>query len=267
MHMKNLRLLWLFVFLLVVACTTVPITGRQQLNLVPQDTILAMSSEQYNEFLKQQKLSNDREATRMVEEVGRNIASAVEKYMREQGQAQQMEEFKWEFNLVEDEQINAFAMPGGKVVIYTGILDVAESRAGLATVMSHEIAHVIANHGNERMSQGMLAQFGGIALSQALQTKPAATQQLFMAAYGAGAQVGVLLPYSRLQESESDHLGLVFMSMAGYDPREAVDFWKRMAAAKEGGQPPEFLSTHPADKTRIENLRKLTPEAMKYYKR
>lgn len=265
MQWKRLRPLWLFALLLIVACSTVPITGRQQLNLIPQESILSMSSQQYDQFLDQHDVIRNTEAAQVVEEVGKNIAAAVERYMQEHNMSQQIADYNWEFNLVKDDQINAFAMPGGKVVVYSGILDVAKSRAGLATVMSHEIAHVIANHGSERMSQGLLAQFGGVALAQALQTKPAATQQLFMTAYGLGAQVGVLLPYSRLQESEADRLGLIFMAMAGYDPREAVDFWKRMAAAKQGAQPPEFLSTHPADQTRIKNLEKLLPEAMKYY--
>jgi len=266
MQRKRLRTVWLLVLLLAAACSTVPITGRQQLNLIPQDTIMSMSAQQYNQFLEQNKLSNNTEAARTIQNVGRDIAGAVEQYMRQNNMSQQVEGYEWEFKLVEDDQINAFAMPGGKVVVYTGILDVTKGNAGLATVMGHEVAHAIANHGGERMSQGLLAQFGGVALSQALKTKPGATQQMFMAAYGVGAQVGVLLPYSRLQETEADKLGLVFMAMAGYDPREAVSFWQRMSSAKEGGAPPEFLSTHPADQTRIRNLQNMLPEAMRYYK-
>jgi predicted Zn-dependent protease len=157
-------------------------------------------------------------------------------------------------------------MPGGKVVVYSGILPVAKDDAGLAVVVGHEIAHAVAQHGDERMSQGLLAQMGGIALATALSSKPKETNQLFMAAYGIGTQVGVLMPYNRLQESEADRLGLIFIAMAGYDPHTAIDFWKRMSAKKEGGFLPEFLSTHPADETRIRNMEKLIPEAMQYYR-
>jgi len=168
---------------------------------------------------------------------------------------------------VEDKQINAWCMPGGKVVVYTGILPVAQGEAGLAVVMGHEIAHAIAEHGNERMSHGLLAQFGGMALEEALSSQAGATKQLWMSVYGVGAQYGALLPYSRLQENEADRLGLIFMAMAGYDPNAAAPFWQRMASQKGGAAPPEFLSTHPSDATRIENIKRLIPEAMGYYKK
>jgi predicted Zn-dependent protease len=177
-----------------------------------------------------------------------------------------LEGYAWEFNLVEDEAVNAWCMPGGKVVVFTGILPVTRDATGLAVVMGHEIAHAVANHGNERMSQGLMVQMGGTALSKALEDKPEETRNLFLTSFGLGTQVGVLLPYSRLHENESDHLGLIFMAMAGYDPRSAVDFWERMATQKSGGAPPEFLSTHPSDKTRIENIKSLLPEALRYYK-
>jgi predicted Zn-dependent protease len=156
-------------------------------------------------------------------------------------------------------------MPGGKVVFYTGILPLTRDENGLAVVMGHEIAHAIADHGNERMSQGLIAQLGGVALSVALDEKPEETQQLWLTAFGAGAQLGVLLPFSRLHESEADHLGLIFMSMAGYNPNHAISFWRRMSEYKEGEAPPEFLSTHPSDETRIAEIEKLLPEALKYY--
>jgi predicted Zn-dependent protease len=180
--------------------------------------------------------------------------------------AKQLKGYRWKFTLVQDDAVNAWAMPGEKVVVYTGMLPITRDATGLAVVMGHEIGHAVAEHGNERMSQALIAQLGGLALSSALSRYPGKTQQIFMSAYGVGTQVGVLLPYSRLQESEADHLGLIFMATAGYDPRAAEDFWERMAAAKGGGSVPEFLSTHPSDRTRIENIRRLIPEAMTYYR-
>ena len=249
------------------ACSTVPITGRSQLNLIPGSSMMSMSLQQYDEFLKEHKVSTDQQQTAMVKRVGANIQHAVERYFAASGLSQHLSDYKWEFNLVEDKQVNAWCMPGGKVVVYTGILPVARTDAGLAVVMGHEVAHAIAEHGNERMSQGLLAQMGGVALSTALSTKTAETQQLWMSVYGVGAQYGAILPYGRMQESEADHLGLIFMAMAGYDPNEAVTFWERMAAQKGGQAPPEFLSTHPSDATRIENIRRLIPEAMQQYKK
>jgi predicted Zn-dependent protease len=258
----------LLVLALIAACASVPITGRRQLQLVPAETLLTMSQDQYSQFLAQTKLSDDKEMVQMVNEVGKDIARAVESYLKENDLEDEIANYEWEFNLVDDdESINAFAMPGGKIVVFTGIMPVARNRDGLAVIMGHEIAHVVANHGNERVSQGLLTQLGGVALATALRDRPGATQQLFMAAYGAGAQIGVLLPYSRMHESEADHLGLIFMAIAGYDPKEAPRFWERMATAKPGAQPPEFLSTHPADSRRIRNLEKLLPEAMEYYER
>jgi predicted Zn-dependent protease len=264
--MKKLQLIFISLLVLVfaAACATVPITGRTQLQLVPSGTLFAMSQDQYSQFLEQHPLSDDKEKTQMVQEVGQNIARAVETYLKEEGMEEEIENYEWEFNLVENDAVNAFAMPGGKIVFFTGMLPVAENKDGIAVIMGHEIAHVVANHGNERMSQGLITQFGGMALAVALKDRPAATQQLFLAAYGAGAQIGVLLPYSRLHESEADRLGLIFMTMAGYDPEEAPRFWNRMAAQKEGPGPPEFLSTHPADQRRIRELQKRIPEAREY---
>lgn len=249
------------------ACSTVPITGRSQLNLIPGSSMMSMSLQQYDQFLKEHKVSTDQQQTAMVKRVGANIQQAVERYFASSGLSQHLSDYKWEFNLVEDKQVNAWCMPGGKVVVYTGILPVARGEAGLAVVMGHEIAHAIAEHGNERMSQGLLAQMGGVALSTALSTKTAETQQLWMSVYGVGAQYGAIMPYGRMQESEADHLGLIFMAMAGYDPNEAVPFWERMAAQKGGQAPPEFLSTHPSDTTRIANIRRLIPEVMQQYRK
>jgi predicted Zn-dependent protease len=174
--------------------------------------------------------------------------------------------YSWEFNLVQNAEKNAWCMPGGKVVVYTGILPVTSNEAGLSVVLAHEISHAVAGHGDERMSQGLLAQLGGLALSQALSQKPQQTQQLWMTVFGVGVQYGALLPYSRLQESEADHLGLIFMSMAGYNPNEALMFWQRMAQQNNGQAPPEFMSTHPSDASRIAKIKEELPEAMRYYK-
>lgn len=260
-------LILLICLLSLTACSRVPITGRSQINLIPGSSMLSMSLQQYDQFLKENKLSTDQEQTQKVKRVGAKIQNSVERYFAAGGLSEHLAGYKWEFNLVEDKQVNAWCMPGGKVVVYSGLLPVAKDETGLAVVMGHEIAHAIAEHGNERMSQGLLAQLGGVALSTALATKPALTQQLWMTAYGAGAQYGAILPYGRLQESEADQLGLIFMAMAGYDAREAVAFWERMAAQKGGQSPPEFLSTHPSDATRIANIKKLIPKAMEYYKK
>ncbi len=251
----------------LISCSTVPVTGRKQLSLIPASQMMAMSFQQYNDFLKSHKLSTNKKEANLVKKVGKRISKAVEKYLTEKGMSDVISGYKWEFNLVESKQVNAWAMPGGKVVFYTGILPICKDENGIATVMGHEVSHAIAGHGRERMSHALLAQLGGLGLALALQKEPRQTQQLWLAAYGIGAQVGILLPFSRLQESEADHLGLIFMAIAGYDPHNALKFWQRMAAQKNGKAPPEFLSTHPSDQTRIEDIKKLLPEAMKYYKR
>ena len=253
--------------LLQSSCSQVAITGRKQLNLVPDALMHSMSFQSYNEFLSQNKLSSDAGQTRMVKDVGRRIQTAVEQYCAQNNLSSRLKGYEWEFNLVEDSSVNAWAMPGGKVVVHTGLLPVAQTEGGLAVVMGHEIAHAIARHGAERMTQGLIVELGGMALSQALAKSPEQTKNLFMRSYGIGTEVGVLLPYSRVHESEADRMGLIFMAMAGYNPNEAVAFWERMAAAKQGPQPPEILSTHPADATRIRNIKKLIPEAMQYYRR
>jgi len=250
----------------LAGCTEVGITGRRQLNFVPDSLINSLSLEQYSQFINQSKVITGTPQAEMVKRVGARIEAAVNEYSKEHSESDPFAGYKWEFNLVEDPNINAFAMPGGKVVVYTGILPIAQNDAGLATVMGHEIAHVYAKHGAERMSQSLIVEMGGVGLSTALKNQPETTKSLFNTAYSLGSQVGVLLPYSRLQESEADRLGMIFMAMAGYDPHEAVGFWQRMAAASGGKAPPEFLSTHPANETRIKNLQELVPEAMEYYK-
>ena len=260
-----------FVILLTVgiladSCSTVPVTGRRQLSLLPESEMIAMGLTNYSDFLQENQLSTDRTNAAMVQEVGKNISDAVIKYFADNNISSQLNGFQWEFNLIEDATPNAWCMPGGKVVVYTGILPYTRDKDGLAVVVSHEIAHAVAKHGNERMSQGLLTQLGGIALGEALRSKPEQTQMIFGAAFGLGAQYGVMLPYSRTHELEADRLGLIFMAMAGYDPQAAVAFWERMSSM--GGQsPPEFLSTHPADATRIQNIKSVMPEALSYYKK
>ncbi len=250
---------------LLAACATVPLTDRRSLHIVSDSELLTMSVDQYSKTLKESKLSNDPQKVQMVKRVGERIAQATAELLKEKGLESEIQNYHWEFNLIDDPKVvNAWCMPGGKVAVYTGILPVAGNETGLAVVMGHEIAHAVAKHGNERMSQGLLAQLGGVGLSVALGTNASLTKDIFMQAYGAAAQVGVLLPYSRLQESEADHIGLILMAKAGYDPREAIPFWERMN--KEGGsRPPEFLSTHPAPESRIDNIKALIPEAMRYY--
>ncbi len=258
------RLSALAFILLIGSCNTVPLTGRRQLNLLPGSQMLSLSNDQYGEVLSQSQVIKGTKDAQMVQAVGARIKDAVEKYLRDNNQSDLIEGYEWEFNLLQDDQVNAWCMPGGKVAFYSGIIPICQDENGIAVVMGHEVAHAIARHGNERMSQGMVQELGGVALSVALSEKPAETQALYMQAYGIGTQVGVILPFSRTHESEADRLGLIFMAMAGYDPAGAPEFWKRMAA--QGGQaPPEFLSTHPSNETRIRNLNKWMAEAMKYY--
>jgi len=255
------------ILLMLSGCSQVEITGRKQFNIVPDSTMNSMSFQSYGEFLSKSKLSTNTEQTQMVKRIGGRIQNAVEQYCTNNNIKDRLAGYEWEFNLVEDPNVNAWCMPGGKVVVYTGILPVTQGETGLAVVMGHEIAHAFAKHGAERMTQGLLVQMGGVALSTALKNQPEQTKNLYMQSYGIGTQVGVLLPYSRLHENEADHLGLIFMAMAGYNPEEAISFWQRMAAQKTGAKPLEFLSTHPADETRIQNLKELLPDAMKYYKK
>lgn len=267
-----MKLLKVFVPIILLAftvyyCATVPITGRSQLSLIPASEINAMSFAQYGEFLQQNKLSSNKSDVDMVKRVGVNIQHAVETYFAQKNLSKELEGYAWEFNVVESPEVNAWCMPGGKVVVYTGILPITQDETGLAVVMGHEIAHAIAQHGGERMSHALIQQLGGVALSVALKNEPETTQSIFMTAYGVGTTVGVILPFDRSHESEADHLGLIFMAMAGYNPNAAVDFWTRMAANSGGGAPPEWLSTHPSNETRIADIKKLLPEAMQYYKK
>ncbi len=261
------RILPLFlVAILLGSCTTNRVTGRKQLSLVSESELQLMATEQYSSFLKENKVlspSTNNDAA-MVKKVGSNIANAITDYYRSVGQSDVLEGYNWEFNLVESGDINAWCMPGGKVVVYTGLLPVTQSEDALAVVVGHEIAHAIAQHGNERMSQQLVQQLGGVALQVAIANQPQMTQDIFMTSYGLGSNVGAILPFSRKEELEADKFGLFFSAMAGYDPQVAIPFWERMANSG-GSKPPEFLSTHPADNTRIEKLNSIMPEAMKYY--
>ncbi|MBD81383.1 MAG: peptidase M48 [Crocinitomicaceae bacterium] len=257
-------LVWV-ITLFFVGCSTVPITGRKQLKLISNNELLPLSFGQYKEVIEAGPLSTNQEQAEMIRRVGNKIKSAAEKYYADHHISSKLSGYQWEFNLIESEQVNAWCMPGGKVAFYTGILPICAGENGVAVVMGHEVAHALANHGNERMSQGMVAQFGMNSLGAALGENPSQTKVLFQQAVGMGTQVG-MLKFSRGNESESDHIGLILMAMAGYDPSEAVEFWKRMDALSGGKQPMEFLSTHPSHDTRVADLKALLPEAMKHYK-
>ena len=237
---------------LFVQCASVPLTGRKQVILLPESEMMQMSLTSYGDFLKENKLSTRTDDTRRVKEVGTRIAAAVEAYLKSQGLEKQIEGYQWEFNLVQSPEMNAWCMPGGKVVVYEGILPVCEN--------------AIARHGNERMSQQMLIQAGSTAAAYALKEKSESTQALLGTAIGLGANYGVILPFSRKHELEADRLGLIFMTIAGYNPEEAIPFWTRMASAGSGQKPPEFMSTHPSDAHRIEQIKALMPEVLKYKK-
>lgn len=253
---------------MLIACSKNALTGKKQLTLLPEAELQTMATTEYQSFLSKNKVlatSSNRDAE-MVKRVGNRIVKSVEAYYAEKGMSDKLAGFKWETNLVEDKTVNAWCMPGGKIVVYTGILPITQNEAALAAVMGHEVSHALLQHGNQRMSQGLIQQLGGVALAVAVSNKPAETQNLFMNAYGIGTTVGVMLPFSRNHELEADKYGLIWTAMAGYNPQEAIGLWERMEKASNGQKPPEFLSTHPSEGKRIEKLKELMPEAMKYYK-
>lgn len=255
----------LLTMLFLVSCSSVPITGRKQFNMVPDDMMLSLSFTSYKDFLSQNPPvpAND-PRTQLVRKVGNNISDAVKTFMADEGLSEQIKAYQWEYNLVRNEAINAWCMPGGKIVVYSGIMPVTSDESGLAVVMAHEVAHAIARHGNERMSQQLAIAAGAVSLDLAMKEKPQETRDIFLSLYGIGATVGSLA-YSRQHEYEADKMGLVFMAMAGYNPERAISFWQDMAA-NSGPKPPEFLSTHPHDENRVKALREYLPKAMKYYK-
>ncbi len=263
--MKSILVKSLCIIIFLTACSKVPITNRKQMNLLPESEMVSMSLTEYQAFLKENPPVTGTPDAQMVKNIGAKIQSAVSQYMSQNKMSDRIKGYKWEFNLVNSNEVNAWCMPGGKVVVYSGLLPVTQDETGLAIVMGHEIGHAVARHGNERMSQGLLAQFGGVALDVALSQKSAETRNIFLTSYGVGSQLGIL-KYSRMQETEADKLGLIFAAMAGYDPRKAIPFWQRMAAKSGGGKPPELMSTHPSDERRVKDIQAYMPTAMKYYK-
>lgn len=252
----------------LLACSTNPLTGKKQFTLLPETELQGMANQQYRQFLSTNRVvsvTGNRDAE-MVRRVGQRITRAVQDYYTEKGIADRLTGFNWEYNLVQDNAVNAWCMPGGKIVVYTGILPITQNEAALAAVMGHEVSHALLQHGNQRMSQGLVQQLGGVALSVALANKPQETQNLFLTAYGVGSTVGVMLPFSRKHELEADRYGLIWTAMAGYNPEEAIGLWERMEKASNGQKPPEFLSTHPSEGKRIDQLKKYMPEALSRYR-
>ena len=253
----------LALLILAGGCSTVPITGRRQMKIVSDSMMIEQSAVSYREVITAGPLSSNVRQTEEIRRVGLRISAAVERYMAENNESALIRDFAWEFNLIDKDEPNAWCMPGGKVAFYTGILPFTQNEAGIAVVMGHEIAHAVVGHGAERVSHQLIQQGGGLLLARF--TKDSDYHEAIMQVYGIGSELGAILPYSRLHESEADRLGLIFMAMAGYDPHEAVGFWSRMAAAG-GAKPPEFLSTHPSDQTRIRELNSHMDEAMQYYR-
>jgi predicted Zn-dependent protease len=266
--MMRKSILFILLSSVIISCSKNALTGKSQFTLLPESDLQNMATGQYQEFLSTNRVvpaTGNRDAE-MVRRVGQRITRAVESYYAQKGISDKLNGFKWEYNLVDDKAVNAWCMPGGKIVVYTGLLPVTQNEAALAVVMGHEVSHALLQHGNQRMSQQIGASAVQAGLQVALANKPAETQNAFLMAYGLGAQVGVLLPFSRKHELEADDWGLKFAAMAGYNPQEAIPLWRRMEQAGSGQKPPEFLSTHPSEGHRIEQLEKLMPEALKYYK-
>jgi predicted Zn-dependent protease len=247
--------------ILVVGCATNPVTGKKNLNFVSNSELFPTSFQQYSTFIAENKVITGTADAKLVETVGGKIKKAAEKYLTYLGQAQYLTDYRWEYKLVDNKEVNAWCMPGGKIVVYSGILPVTQNESGLATVMGHEVSHALANHGAQRMSAAQLQQIGGAALGAATSGKSESTQQIFAQAYGLGSEVGVMLPFSRSNETEADKIGLTLMAIAGYNPDDAIAFWSRMSAKSGAAGTPEFMSTHPSDATRIANLKSLIPEA------
>ena len=247
-----------FTLLIFLSCSTNPFTGKKTMAFMPNSQLFPTAFAQYNQFLNENNVVTGTQESEMITRVGQRIAVAAERWLNANGNQGYLSDYKWEYKLVKDETINAWCMPGGKIVFYTGILPVAQNEAAVAAIMGHEVAHALANHGQQRMSAGMLQQGLALAGNVALQGKE---RDLFNQYYGTASQVGGMLPFSRSHETEADRIGLILTAMAGYNPDEAANLWKRMGAASGGQAPPEFLSTHPATTTRIANLQALAPTA------
>jgi|SRR5690554_695975 len=256
----NQNILLAFVVFLLSACATNPFTGKKTLALMPNSQLLPMSFNQYDQFLSENKVVTGTAQAKMVNDVGLKIADAAEKWLTANGYKDYLKDYSWAFNLVEDNTVNAWCMPGGKIVFYTGIMPITNTEARVAAVMGHEVAHALANHGQQRMSNAQLQAVGAAAGNLALANDPE-TQNIFNVAYGIGTNVGIMLPFSRKHETEADHIGLILMAIAGYEPAEAAEVWRRMQSKAGGGAPPEFLSTHPSSETRIKNILSWTAEA------
>ena len=252
--------------LFLAACGSVAVTGRRQILLVSDSEVLTASLTQYDEYIRSATKSTDRVKSAMVERVGRKIAEATESYLKQSGHAGEVENFKWEFNLIKDDNVNAFCMPGGKIVVFEGLLPLISTDDELAVVLGHEVAHAVAKHSNERMSQGILAQYGASIVDATLSQKTEAIRSLGNTVFGLSAQLGVMLPYSRKHESEADYMGLVFMTLAGYDPSQAITFWQKMADASGNSGGSDILKTHPSESKRIADIQRHLPEMEKYKK-
>jgi predicted Zn-dependent protease len=258
------------IFLLLLtasSCTVNLLSGKKQMTLLPEAVLQSMANDEYRSFLTDSKIvtANQSGDAKMVKRVGDRVIAAVKKYYQDKGIAAQLEGFNWEVTLVEDEEVNAWCMPGGKIVVYTGLLPISKNEEGLAIIMGHEVSHALLQHGNQRMSQGILQLVGEVAIEVAVANKPEETQNLFLGAFGIGTEVGLLLPFSRKHELEADRFGLNFAAMAGYNPQEAIPLWERMKEASEGGSSIDFFSTHPSEGRRIEQFKKMMPEALSYY--
>jgi predicted Zn-dependent protease len=245
---------------LVISCAKNPFTGKSTLALVGNNEIFPSAFQQYSQFLTENKVITGTADAKRVENVGTKIKVAAEKWLNANGQSGYLNDYAWEYKLVDDKAVNAWCMPGGKIVFYTGILPICKNDAGMACVMGHEVSHALANHGQQRMSAGLLQQLGGAGVAIAVGGKSQETQQMAMTAYGAATELGGMLPFSRNHETEADRIGLLLMAIAGYNPDESIAFWERMSTNAGGNKPPEFMSTHPSDATRIANLQALIPQ-------
>ena len=258
--MRILRYSLLLLFI-AISCNTNPFTEKKTLAIVPNSTLIPMSFKQYDQVLEKEKIVKGTDDAKRIKNIGNRIATAAEKWLKEKGYDDYTKNYKWEFSLIDKDMINAWAMPGGKVAFYTGILPVAQNDNGVATIMGHEIAHALANHGQQRMSAAQIQQTVGVVGAAAIGDENEKEQQIFNVAYGLGSQLGVMLPFSRKHETEADKIGLTLMAIAGYEPSNAYKLWQRMSEASGGKKPPEFLSTHPSNETRINNLKKWSDKA------